>query len=135
MNKTNQHTFNKEDLFQVIIGSAALTLPVAFSEESWELSQTLPWFNIGLIFLLSMLFINLYSVNSIFSGQINHRLSHFILRTIIDYMITLFVVFIILLAINRMPIISEPIIALKRIIILSFPASMGGVIVDSLDKE
>ena len=135
MNKIKKQTFNREDLFQVIIGSAALTLPVAFTEESWKLSQTLPWLNIILVILLSLLFINLYSISSIFSGQINHRLPYFILRTIIDYIITLFVVFIILLAINRMPIISDPITALKRIIILSFPASMGGVIVDSLDKE
>jgi hypothetical protein len=34
-----------------------------------------------------------------------------------------------------MPILEEPLIALKRIIILSFPASMGGVIVDGFDKE
>ena len=45
------------------------------------------------------------------------------------------VVFVILVALNRMPLFSEPVIALKRVIILSFPASMGGVIVDSLDKE
>jgi uncharacterized membrane protein len=135
MLKDLTQTFNREDLFQVIIGSAALTLPVAFSEESWRLSQTLPWLNIALIVVLSMLLINLYSINSIFSGEIKHRLPHVLFRTLIDYLITLFVVFIILLAINRMPILTDPIIALKRIIILSFPASMGGVIVDSLDKE
>lgn len=43
MVKDITHTFNRKDLFQVIIGSAALTLPVAFSEESWILSQTLAW--------------------------------------------------------------------------------------------
>lgn len=135
MVKDITHTFNREDLFQVIIGSAALTLPVAFSEESWRLSQTLPWLNIVFIIVLSMLLISLYSINSIFSGQIKHRLPHLVFRTIIDYIITLIVVFIILLAINRMPILTDPLIAFKRIIILSFPASMGGVIVDSLDKE
>jgi len=135
MEKPQKHTFNKEDLFQVIIGSAALTIPVAFSEESWRLSKTLPWINIVIITCLSLLLINLYSIDSIFLGKIKHRIRHFIFRTLIDYLITLIVVFIILLAINRMPIISDPIIALKRIIILSFPASMGGVIVDSLDKE
>jgi hypothetical protein len=34
-----------------------------------------------------------------------------------------------------MPILSEPFIAIKRILILAFPASMGAVVVDSLDKE
>jgi len=34
-----------------------------------------------------------------------------------------------------MPILTNPIVALKRVIILSFPASMVGVIVDGFDKE
>ena len=92
-------------------------------------------FNLIFIVLLSLLFINIYSFQGIFQGQIKNRLSHFILRTIIDYGITLIVVFIILFALNRMPIVEEPLIAIKRIIILSFPASMGGVIVDGFDKE
>jgi uncharacterized membrane protein len=128
-------TINLEDIIQVIVGSAALTIPVAFSEESWRLSETLPTFNIVLIILLSLLLINIYSFQGIFQGKIKHRLSHFVLRTIIDYSITFVVVFIILFAINRMPVVDEPLIALKRIVILSFPASMGGVIVDGFDKE
>lgn len=131
----NKKTINLEDIIQVVVGSSALTIPVAFSEESWKLSETLPMFNLIFIVLLSLLFINIYSFQGIFQGQIKNRLSHFILRTIIDYGITLIVVFIILFALNRMPIVEEPLIAIKRIIILSFPASMGGVIVDGFDKE
>jgi uncharacterized membrane protein len=126
---------NLEDIIQVIVGSSALTIPVAFSEESWRLSETLPIFNLIVILLLSLFFINIYSFQGIFQGQIKHRFSHFILRTIIDYAVTFFVVLIILFALNRLPLLEEPIIAFKRIIILAFPASMGGVIVDGLDKE
>ncbi|WP_372751930.1 DUF2391 family protein [Labilibaculum sp.] len=128
-------TLNSEDVIQVLVGSSALTIPVAFSEESWRLSETLPPFNLLVIFLLSLFFINIYSFQGIFQGQVKHRLSHFLFRTLIDYGITLLVVFVVLFALNRMPLLEEPIIALKRIIILSFPASMGGVIVDGLDKE
>ncbi len=131
----NTKSINTEDIIQVVVGSSALTIPVAFSEESWRLSETLPTLNLIVIILISLLFINIYSFQGIFQGQIKHRLSHFILRTLIDYGITLIVVFIILFALNRMPIIEEPLIALKRIFILSFPASMGGVIVDGFDKE
>lgn len=128
-------SINSEDIIQVVIGASALTVPVAFSEESWKLSETLPLFNVIMLLMLSLLFIGLYAIQGIFQGQIKHRLYHFILRAIIDYGITLIVVFIILLALNRMPLFDEPIIAIKRIILLSFPASMGGVIVDGFDKE
>ena len=131
----NKNTINIEDIIQVIVGSSALSVPVAFSEESWNFSETLPTINLIGLVLLSLLFISLYSIQGIFQGNIKHRLSSFVSRTLIDYSITLIVVFLILLALNRMPLIEEPFIAIKRIIILSFPASMGGVIVDGFDKE
>ena len=124
-----------EDIIQVVIGASALTVPVAFSEESWKLSETLPLFNVIVLIFLSLLFISLYSIQGIFQGKINHRLSHYLLRIFIDYGVSLVVVFVVLFALNRMPIFDDPIIALKRIIILAFPASMGGVIVDGFNKE
>ena len=130
-----ESTINSEDIIQVIVGASALTVPVAFSEESWRLSETLPIFNVIVLLLLSLLFIGLYSVQGIFQGKVKHRFSDFFLRIVVDYGLTLIVVFIILFALNRMPLLDEPMIALKRIILLSFPASMGAVIVDGLDKE
>lgn len=130
-----RQSINTEDIVQVVVGSSALTVPIAFSEESWKLSETLPLLNVIVLIFLSLLFISLYSIQGIFQGQIKHRLSHFVFRTIIDYGVALIVVFVVLFALNRMPILDEPIIALKRIIILAFPASMGGVIVDGFDKE
>ncbi|WP_346855453.1 DUF2391 family protein [uncultured Draconibacterium sp.] len=56
-------------------------------------------------------------------------------RVFIDYGVTLLVVVIVLFALNKFPISENPLIALKRVIIISFPASMGGIVVDSLDKE
>ncbi|MGB0524220.1 MAG: DUF2391 family protein [Flammeovirgaceae bacterium] len=131
----SESSINTEDIIQVIIGASTLAVPVAFSEESWRLSETLPLLNVIILFLLSLMFIGLYSIQGIFQGKVKHRLYHFFVRILIDYGVTLIVVFIILLALNRMPLIDEPIIALKRIIVLSFPASMGGVIVDGFDKE
>jgi len=130
-----KNTTNFEDVLQVIVGASALSVPVAFSEEAWNLSRTLPFTNIFLLALLSLLFINLYSFQSIFQGNVRHRIPLFILRTLLDYGITLCVVFVVLLAIDRMPLMEEPTVGLKRMVILSFPASMGAVVVDSLDKE
>ena len=135
MIKSFKKSINTEDIVQVIVGSSALTVPIAFTEESWRLSETLPLLNVIVLIFLSLLFISLYSIQGIFQGQIKHRISHFVLRVIIDYGIALIIVFIVLFALNRMPILDNPIIALKRIIILAFPASMGGVIVDGFDKE
>ena len=132
---SKHNTTNFEDVIQVVVGASALAVPVAFSEESWNLSRTLPIQNIVFLIFLSVSFMGLYSFHSIFQGDIKYRLTIFIYRNILDYGLTLLVVFIVLLALNRMPIISETTVAIKRVIILSFPASMGAVVVDSFDKE
>lgn len=93
-------SFNAEDMIQVVIGSTALTVPVAFSEETWKLSETLPTLNVFVLILLSLLFISLYSIQGIFQGQIKHRLSHYIFRVLIDYGVSLLVVFIVLCIAN-----------------------------------
>lgn len=126
---------NFEDVIQVIVGASALSVPVAFSEEAWDLGRSLPIANIFLLVALSLLFINLYSIHNIFQGNIRHRLLTYLSRTAIDYVITIFVVCVVLLALNHLPMLTEPMVALKRIVILAFPASMGAVVVDSFDKE
>jgi uncharacterized membrane protein len=131
----NNSTINFEDIIQVIVGASALSVPVAFSEESWNLGRTLQFANVVLLVLLSLLFVNLYSFQNIFQGNIRHRIATFLSRTAIDYCVTLVVVLVVLLALNLLPLIAEPVVAFKRIIILAFPASMGAVVVDSFDKE
>jgi uncharacterized membrane protein len=132
---SDSNTTNSEDIMQVIVGASALSVPVAFSEESWNLGRTLPLQNIMLLVALSLLFINLYSFHSIFQRNIRHRAGAFLSRTLLDYGVTLLVVFVVLLALNRMPLLTEPLVAVKRALVLSFPASMGAVVVDSFDKE
>ena len=132
---SNNNTINLEDIMQVVVGASALSVPVAFSEESWNLGRTLPLPNVVLLVVLSLLFINIYSFLSIFQGKVRHRLIAFLSRTFVDYFITLVIVMIVLLALNHMPLIAEPVVAIKRIFILAFPASMGAVVVDSFDKE
>ena len=66
-------TTNFEDIMQVVVGASALAVPVAFSEESWNLGKSLPVYNILFIVILSLLFINLYSFHSIFQQNIRSR--------------------------------------------------------------
>jgi len=124
-----------EDLSQLIIGSSVLSVPIAFTEEAWNLSKTLPIQNLVLVFILSISFLSIYAYRGIFQGIIKNRIKAYILRVLIGYSITVAVVIIVLLALNKFPISTEPVIAIKRVVIISFPASMGAIVVDSFDKE
>ncbi len=134
-NKTqNEESFNLEDFIQIVIGSSLLVAPIAFSEEAWNLSRSLPLGNIIFLMFLSIFFITLYVYQGIFSADVKSRKLIFISRIFIDYFITLMVVCVILLALNKIPF-DNPLIAIKRIILIGFPASLVGVVLDGLDKE
>jgi uncharacterized membrane protein len=128
-------SFNKEDASQVAIGSFALAVPISFSEEAWKLGETLPLVNLALIFSLSVIFLSFFAYESVFQGNIKYRIPIFISRIFIAYFIAAFVVILVLLSLNKFPVISDPVIAMKRLIIITMPASMGAIIVDSFDKE
>ncbi|MDY0195985.1 MAG: DUF2391 family protein [Sulfurovaceae bacterium] len=126
---------NLEDIAQIIIGAFALAVPISFSEEAWRLGETLPLFNLFLIVILSVGFLALFAYQSVFQGNVAHRNFIFIFRVVIAYLITLCVVSLVLLSLDKFPLLTEPILAIKRLIIIAMPASMGAIVVDSFDKE
>ena len=126
---------NTEDIIQIAIGAFALAVPISFTEEAWKMSITLPFFNLLLVFALSVTFLGIYAYYSVFQGQVSKRYHIFILRIFIAYFISALVVALVLLALNKLPLIDEPIIALKRLILIAMPASMGAIVVDSFNKE
>jgi uncharacterized membrane protein len=128
-------SFNIEDASQLVIGAFALAVPISFSEESWRLGETLPTENLFLIFVISFLFLSFFTYSSIFQGNIKNRGLDFVIRIIIAYLLTILVVSIVLFAIEKLPLISDTAIAIKRIIVIAMPASIGGIVVDSFDKE
>ncbi|EKA4470960.1 hypothetical protein XM70_c11677 [Vibrio parahaemolyticus] len=130
-----KYSFNFEDASQIFVGAFALAVPISFSEEAWRLGETLPILNLLMLFGLSVIFLTLYTYESVFQRNIVERKLVFILRIIVAYLMTALVVVLVLFCINKLPLISEPLVALKRVIIISMPASMGAIVVDSFDKE
>jgi len=128
-------SFNLEDASQVAIGAFALAVPISFSEEAWKLGETLPLANLVLIVILSVVFLSFFAYQSVFQGNIKYRVPVFISRILIAYFIAAFVVALVLFSIDKFPLLSETAIALKRLIVITMPASMGAIIVDSFDKE
>ena len=134
-NQPVKSSFNAEDIGQIAVGAFALSVPIAFSEEAWRLSASLPALNLVLVVVLSLAFITLFAYQSVFQANIVKRRRAFLLRVIAAYILTLLVVSVVLLALNKLPLITDPILAFKRIILIAMPASMGAIIVDSFDKE
>ena len=127
--------FNLEDASQVLVGAFALAVPISFSEEAWRLGESLPMVNLLMLLSLSVIFLSFFAYQSVFQSRIRHRVSIFIFRVIIAYTIAAVVVALVLLCLDKLPLLAEPLVAIKRIIVITMPASMGAIVVDSFDKE
>lgn len=128
-------SFNMEDVSQIFVGAFALAVPVSFSEEAWKLGETLPFINLLMLFILSVAFLSFFTYENVFQQNIRSRLVVFVFRIVIAYLMAALVVALVLLCLNKLPLFEDPITSLKRIIVITMPASMGAIVVDSFDKE
>ncbi len=134
MDNISRH-FNLEDASQVLVGAFALAVPISFSEEAWRLGESLPMLNLLMLLSLSIIFLSFFAYQSVFQSRIRHRVPVFIFRVFIAYSIAAVVVALVLLCLDKLPLVTEPLVAFKRVIVITMPASMGAIVVDSFDKE
>ena len=127
--------FNMEDASQVFVGAFALAVPISFSEEAWRLGETLPLNNLLMLLVFSVLFLGVFTYQNVFQKNIKNRLPVFIFRIVIAYIMTALVVCLVLLCLDKFPLFVDPITSFKRVIVITMPASMGAIVVDSFDKE
>lgn len=128
-------SFNMEDASQVFVGAFALAVPISFSEEAWRLGETLPFLNLLMLFSLSVLFLGIFTYQSVFQQNISKRLFVFFFRIVVAYLMTAFVVCLVLMCLDKFSLFEDPVTSLKRVIVITMPASMGAIVVDSFDKE
>jgi len=129
------HKFYFKDVLQVIIGASILAVPVGFTEETWTLGTILPLPNIIGFMVLSVFFISTFTFYHYFKHKPKLTKSHwseFWKRVFFTYVLAFIVVTIILVLIDKAPWIKEPLLAFKRTVIVTFPASMSAAVADTL---
>lgn len=124
--------FKPRDVMQVIIGSALLAIPVSLTEEAWNLGETLPISNIITIALLSLGLISVFVYFNFYKITLKGYVYDFVKRIIWTYIISLLIVALILTLINKCHWGTDNLLAIKRIIIVAFPAAMSGTLTDTI---
>ena len=82
--------FYPRDLMQVIVGSAILAVPVAFTEETWNLGQSLPLINVIGVFAISLMFISSFVYYNFYRNNIKGHIRQFIKRVGLIYFVSFF---------------------------------------------
>lgn len=125
--------FTPRDLLQVMLGATILAIPVGFTEETWRLGETLPIPNIVVILAVSVLFISTFVYYNYYRHH-HHLRQHFggyIKRVLSTYIVSLIVVAFLLTVIQITTWAgTEWIISLKKVVIVTLPASMSATVAD-----
>ena len=124
--------FRPRDVMQVVVGASLLSVPVAFTEETWVLGAELPMVNVIGLSVLSLLFIGLFVYYNFYRFNFKGHILEFVKRVAGIYLISLTVVALLLTIINKCPWGVDNLTALKRILIVTFPASMSAAVSDSI---
>ena len=120
------------DIMQIIVGAAILAIPVGFTEETWDLGERLPLKNVLFLTIISIIFIATFVYFSFYRMNLKGHVFQYVKRVLATYLLSLVVVGILLTIIEKCPWGIDNILAIKRIIIVAFPASMSATVSDSL---
>jgi uncharacterized membrane protein len=124
--------FKPRDAFQVIVGASILAIPVAVTEEAWLLGEALPLKNVVTLAFLSVLFISTFVYFNFYRYHFSTHILDYVKRVVSTYILSLLVVALLLTLIQKCPWGEDNIVAIKRIIIVAFPASMSATVSDTL---
>lgn len=112
------------DIMQIIVGSSILAVPVAFTEETWNLGNTLPLLYVLILCVTSIVFISTYVYFNFYRDLFLKYIVQFIKRVFAIYFISLLLVSVLLTIIQVAPWTTDFMLALKRTIIVSFPGDI-----------
>ncbi len=119
------------DLIQILVGSSILALPVAFTQEAWDLGRSLPLGNVVMLGVLSVVFIALFVHFHFYKEYLRQYLFEYVKRVVAIYVISLAVVAVLLTLIQQCPWTTDWVLAIKRVVIVGLPASLSATVSDA----
>lgn len=132
MSKLRTSKLRARDVAELTIGAGVMGFPMAMTEEVWNLSSEFTLPRILLISLATILVIGALVWYLYQHGEPPEKRQNFMLRVLVGYGLTLLISAGLLFMIDRLELASDPILALKRTILVAFPASFGGTAVDTM---
>ena len=121
--------FRLEDLGQLIVGAFVMALPLAFTEEVWNLGADLSGGRILAIFVTSLATLALFIWTLFYQGEGDAFRGDFLKRVASAYVTTFFVALFLMILVDKAPL-DDIQLALSRTIIVAFPASFSATVVD-----
>ena len=129
---TRTSKLRSRDVAELVIGACVIASPIAATEEVWNLSTELTLFRVMMIAIATLLVIAVLVWLLYQQGEPPEDRQDFMRRVLTAYGLTLLISAALLFGIDRLELTTDPILALKRTILVAFPASFAATGVDSL---
>ena len=123
--------FHLEDLGQLVAGACVMALPVALTEEVWDLGKTLSIGHTLVILGVSLLTLAGFIWALFYGNRVGAYKGHFFKRVLSAYLVTFVVAFLLLFLFDQAPL-DDLRLTLTRTVIVAFPASFAATVVDFL---
>lgn len=120
------------DVVQIMVGSAILAIPVGFTEEAWGLGARLPPANIVGLSAISLAFIGTFVYTNFYRFYLKEYVWEYAKRVVVIYGLSLGIVGILLTLIQQCPWGIDNWLAVRRIVVVAFPASLSATVTDAL---
>ena len=124
--------FRRQDVVEIALGGCIMGFPAAVTAEVWDLGAELTLTHALLFSLASLFFLAvlIYTLHGHSESQQSRKA--FVLRVLTTYCVTLLIAALLLFGIDRLELLQDPLVALKRTILVAFPASFAATVVDSI---
>lgn len=122
-----------KDFLEMIVGSSILAVPVAFTEEVWNMGDQLHWINAIALSLVGILFMAGFVYYSAYQKHFKMFRGEFVKRVLSTFLLSAIIVGFLLTIVGKCPWLTDFDVALKRTLIGAFPASLSATVTDSLN--
>jgi len=124
--------FARRDVAQIVVGACVMAFPVATTGEVWDLGEQLSILRVLLFAVASMFFLGvMVFLLHHHKGAPSDRRT-FLLRVLSTYVLTLVIAAALLFGVDKLELLTAPLVSLKRVILVAFPASFAATVVDSV---
>lgn len=127
--------FHLHDFVQIMVGATLLAIPVGFAEEVWQLGAEISHIQALIVMCISVLFITVFVYYHNYQGDFHEHRFEFLKRVVATYVVSLVVVSLLLSVIGKAPWTTDFILAFKRAVLVTLPASLSATVTDMIRPE
>lgn len=124
--------FVRRDIAEIAVGACVMAFPAATAQEIWDLGEELTVLRVLLFGLASLFFLGVLVFLLHHGPEVPADRGVFLRRLLSTYGLTLVIAALLLFGIDQLDLFGHPLVAIRRTVLVAFPACFAATVVDNL---